>query len=119
MYPIRAILAAAAAAVLFSTTSIAAGFEPWTYRQNFEIRDNAGWSSYPPIQDAAYEAPFIHPGAVVPGEKGTVLVKIISPGWDSPQLTGAVKRLPCASTVPAASGSACMSRPRSRRHGSP
>ena len=79
MHTIRTLLAFAFAALLYATHSATAGYEPWTYRQDFEVRDNAGWSSYPPIQDAAYEALFIYPGAVVPGEKGTVLVKIIRP----------------------------------------
>ena len=69
-------------------------FEPFTYRQDFETRETMAWSSYPPIQDAAYEAPYIYPGEIVPGEKGTVLCKITYPQWDEPQLTGVVKRLP-------------------------
>lgn len=85
------------AAFLLASASCAAvtamDYEPYTYRQNFEIREMMGWSSYPPIQDAAYEAPYIYPGAVVPGEPGAVLCKIIQPEWDSPQLTGVVKRL--------------------------
>ncbi len=93
MQTIRIILALAITMTLPVTVTASSGHEPWTYRQDFEVRDNAGWSSYPPIQDAAYEAPFIYPGTVVPGEKGTVLVKVIHPEWASPQLTGAVKRL--------------------------
>ena len=68
-------------------------YEPYVYRQDFESHEPMAWSSYPPIQDAAYEAPFIYPGSVVPGEEGTVLCKILYPQWNAPQLTGAVKRL--------------------------
>jgi hypothetical protein len=69
-------------------------YQSHTYRQDFETREVMGWSSYPPIQDAAYEAPFIYPGEVVPGERGTVLVKVIRPEYDVPLLTGVVKKLP-------------------------
>jgi hypothetical protein len=68
-------------------------YEPYTYYQNFESREMMGWSSYPPIQDAAYEAPFIYPGRIVPSEDGTVLCKMLQPEWNSPQLTGVIKRL--------------------------
>lgn len=79
---------------LFSPTlSFAMEYTPWTYSQDFETREVMAWSSYPPIQDAAYEAPFIYPGTVVPGEKGTSLVKLLRPDYDAPQLTGVVKRL--------------------------
>ncbi|MHB9027502.1 MAG: hypothetical protein ACYC9O_01905, partial [Candidatus Latescibacterota bacterium] len=82
--------------LLLITPSLSAAldYEPCSYHQDFETREVMGWSSYPPIQDAAYEAPFIYPGTVVPGEKGTVLVKVIHPEYDVPQLTGAVKKLP-------------------------
>ena len=77
----------------FGVSVSAMDYEPYTYSQNFETREMMGWSSYPPIQDAAYEAPFIYPGQVVPGEKGTVLCKVINPEWNAPQLAGVVKRL--------------------------
>ena len=68
-------------------------YEPYTYMQDFESHEIMAWSSYPPVQDAAYEAPFIYPGKIVPDEEGTVLCKIIYPQWNAPQLTGVVKRL--------------------------
>ena len=89
----RTLTAALLVTVSLVTPAAAMDYEPWTYHQNFESREMMGWSSYPPIQDAAYEAPYIYPGSVVPGEPGTVLCKTISPEWDAPQLTGVVKRL--------------------------
>ena len=82
-------------ALFFLCTAYAAAldYEPYTYTQDFESRELMAWSSYPPIQDTAYEAPFIYPGTIVQGEKGIVLCKIIYPDWDAPQLTGVVKRL--------------------------
>ena len=68
-------------------------FEPRTYIQDFETHELMAWSSYPPIQDTAYEAPFIYPGKILPQEEGTVLCKIIHPQWNTPQLTGVVKRI--------------------------
>ncbi|MBN1293864.1 MAG: heparinase II/III family protein, partial [Candidatus Latescibacteria bacterium] len=80
--------------VLYSVSSVfASDYEPYVYRQDFETRELMAWSSYPPVQDAAYEAPYIYPGTIVPGEEGTVLCKIIYPQWNVPQLTGIVKRL--------------------------
>jgi hypothetical protein len=79
--------------IILASHVSAMDYEPYTYHQDFETCENMGWSSYPPIQDAAYEAPYIYPGKIVPGEEGTVLCKIIYPPWDSPQLTGVVKRL--------------------------
>ena len=76
-----------------SAQTHASAMEPWIYRQDFETHEVMGWSSYPPIQDTAYEAPFIYPGTIVPGEEGTVLCKVLHPQYDAPQLTGAVKRL--------------------------
>ncbi|MCE5248741.1 heparinase II/III-family protein [bacterium] len=82
------------AGLIFTVTPVSAiDYEPWTCRQDFETRETMGWSSYPPIQDAAYEAPYIYPGTIQPGEQGTVLCKIIYPQWNAPQLTGVVKRL--------------------------
>lgn len=78
----------------FSTIASALEYTPWTYHQDFETHEVMAWSSYPPIQDAAYEAPYIYPGTVVPGETGAALVKLIRPEYDAPQLTGVVKRLP-------------------------
>lgn len=79
--------------VFTASQSHAALLESWTYRQDFETCEMMGWSSYPPIQDTAYEAPYIYPGTIVPGEEGTVLCKVLYPQYDAPQLTGAVKRL--------------------------
>ena len=79
--------------LLFSAAAAALDHAPHTYRQDFETHEVMAWSSYPPIQDAAYEAPFIYPGTVVPVDKGTALVKLIRPEYDVPQLTGVVKRL--------------------------
>jgi len=74
--------------------AVSAGdFEPYTYRQDFESRELMAWSSYPPIQDTAYEAPYIYPGKILPDEDGTVLCKILYPQSNNPQLTGVVKRL--------------------------
>ena len=55
MHAIRIVLAVVTAS-LFAAHVPAAPYDPWTYRQDFEVRNNAGWSSYPPIQDAAYAA---------------------------------------------------------------
>ena len=67
--------------------------EPYTYRQDFETYEICAWSGYPPIQDTAFEIPFIHPGKVVPTDEGTVMRKIIWPEWNKPHLTGVVKKL--------------------------
>ena len=82
-------------AVLLAVSSVswALDYEPWTYRENFDTGELMAWSSYPPVQDTAYEAPFIHPGIMVPGETDTCLVKTVYPQWDAPQIVGAVKRL--------------------------
>lgn len=82
--------------LLLITTHQAAAFdyEPWIYRQDFENGELNAWSSYPPIQDTAYEAPFIYPGQALPGDTGTSLCKILYPQAETIQLTGAVKRLP-------------------------
>ena len=79
--------------IFFSSIASALEYTPWTYSQDFETHEVMAWSSYPPIQDAAYEAPFIYPGTVVPGNSGTALIKLIRPEYDVPQLTGVVKRL--------------------------
>ena len=82
---------------LCATYAAALDYEPYIYTQDFESRELMAWSSYPPVQDTAYEAPFIYPGTIFPvekpGEKGTALCKIIYPEWNAPQLTGVVKRL--------------------------
>jgi len=78
---------------LLIANAAALDYEPYTYTQDFETRELMAWSSYPPIQDTAYEAPYIYPGTIVPGDVEIALCKLIYPDWDAPQLTGVVKRL--------------------------
>ncbi|MCD6308112.1 MAG: heparinase II/III family protein [Candidatus Latescibacteria bacterium] len=80
--------------VLLTSTASALEYEPYTYHQDFETGELMAWSSYPPIQDTAYEAPYIYPGKIHPRKDGVALLKIIHPPWPEPQLTGVVKRLP-------------------------
>ena len=65
--------------LILSSNASAVEYEPYTYKQDFETGEHAAWSSYPPIQDTAYEAPYIHPGKVLSTDEGTVLRKIIYP----------------------------------------
>jgi len=79
--------------IALTSNARALDYSSWTYRQDFENKELNAWSSYPPIQDTAYEAPFIYPAKAIPADTGTSLCKIMYPKSANPQLTGVVKKL--------------------------
>ncbi|MEA3477017.1 MAG: heparinase II/III family protein [Bacteroidota bacterium] len=76
----------------WSVNVSATDYEPYTYRQDFELGEVAAWSSYPPTQDTAYD-PFLYPGKITDSDTGTSLCKLYNPSWNEPQLVGMAKQL--------------------------
>ncbi|MBT4482697.1 MAG: hypothetical protein HOC71_03355 [Candidatus Latescibacteria bacterium] len=61
--------------ILFVSSASAMDYERWTYHQDFETHELMAWSSYPPIQDTAYEVPYIYREKLFPGKKEQSSVK--------------------------------------------
>ncbi len=74
------------------TTALAFDTVDWEYSQDFENGELNAWSSYPPIQDTAYEAPYIYPGRALPDDSSASLCKILYPSSENAQLSGVVKQ---------------------------
>ncbi len=62
------------------------------YREDFENGELAGWASYPPCQDTAYN-PYVYPGRIAPGDTNTCFVAMEEVHWHEDQLLGGVKLL--------------------------